>query len=416
MINEKAVRDSADKTDILFTSVIVPDDVMEERCKTGAFAPIQQHLFCWSIVRGLETAFEKPIDILGLQPIETTWPRSGRFFLSSTRWKRDNGGLFIGLPILNLPKIRSVSVFFAMLFYTIWWCCRTRSHRRVIFQVSLNNPLFFATLICRLLFKLKIVLVVNDPPSDHRVKKVTFLQRFNHAMMFWSINKVDGLIGVTKYVAMDFAPKIPSMVIESIAHTAVTEEKIDQARREKKERAEFVFVNVGSLYEEYGVKLLIDAFLKVPNENVRLRIFGKGPVVPYIEEMAKNDPRIYYGGFVSNEEALRREMAADVLVNPRPSDQEFVRYSFPIKLMEYLSTGTATATTKLACIPEDYDGHYIPIEDETPEGLAALLEKLAATPRSELHAVGSKAARFIRENKTVEIQGKRMAEFIKQLL
>jgi glycosyltransferase involved in cell wall biosynthesis len=401
---------------ILMLGTLIPDEEFKEKYMSNKFVPIQNHCFSWSIVRALESALKHPVDIFSLQPIETTFPTSPNIFMKQNYWKRENRGVILGLPFLNIPKIKSLSIFIIVLFKILVWSIRTYKQKRVVFQISLNSSFFFAVSICRIFFKIKYVLLVNDSPVNPLVKNKSVFHKKNHTLMYVSMKHVNGIIGVTEFVSTDFAPSVKSMIMECIAHAPKSDNEIETVQEEKIHRNEFIFVNVGSLYRQYGIQLLVDAFRLVKNPNVRLKIFGKGPMVSYIEEAAVNDSRIQYSGFVSNEEAIRQEMNADILVNPRPSNQEFVRYSFPIKLMEYLATGTAVVTTKLSCIPDEYEGLYIPIEDETPEGLAALLEKLAATPRTELHELGIKSAKFIRENKTETIQGKRMIEFIESLI
>lgn len=43
---------------------------------------------------------------------------------------------------------------------------------------------------------------------------------------------------------------------------------------------------------------------------------------------------------------------ADVLVNPRQNDDEYTKYSFPSKNIEYLMTGNAVMAYMLDGIPE----------------------------------------------------------------
>jgi glycosyltransferase involved in cell wall biosynthesis len=396
-------------------STLIPDEEFKKKYMSNKVCPIQSHVFNWSIVRALESALKGTVDILSLRPLETRYPKSPKFFVSAICGKRENGGTLIQLPFINLPKIYSISIFIFSFLYIIGWSLKTLFQQRVLFLVPLNVHMFWAACICRFIFRIKIVLFVYDPP-DYSLQLPNKPKNLNTSIQSFSMKYADGLIGITEFILTDFASSVKSMVIECIVHAPKSVDEIKTWQHEKFYRNEFIFVNVGSLYKQYGIQLLIDAFRLVKNPNARLKFFGKGPMVPYIEEAATNDNRIQYGGFVPNEEAIRQEMNADVLINPRPSQQEFVRYSFPIKLMEYLSSGTAVVTTKMCCIPEEYEGIYIPIENETPEGLAALLEKLAVTPRAELHELGMKSAEFVRNNKTEAVQGKRMVEFIESLL
>ena len=45
---------------------------------------------------------------------------------------------------------------------------------------------------------------------------------------------------------------------------------------------------------------------------------------------------------------------ADVLVNPRPNEGEYTKYSFPSKNIEYLLSGNPVVGYMLSGMPEDY--------------------------------------------------------------
>ena len=51
------------------------------------------------------------------------------------------------------------------------------------------------------------------------------------------------------------------------------------------------------------------------------------------------------------------------MINPREDNQEYVKYSFPSKNLEYLSTGNKVLCYKLSGIPNDYDKYLYYIDD-----------------------------------------------------
>jgi hypothetical protein len=395
---------------ILMLSCAVPEKVMGEIFTWNCTPLVQTNLFNWSIINSIEASMGCESDIISFYPVFGKRP----IFFGKRFFKRKKSSLHIIMPYINFPFFLFLSRFLVCFYYVFKWMFFSKFSTRIIIVYSANAVYAGVLLIMALIFRVKVFYILNDP-----ILPAYIAPKFRHyiyaVILNTAIRKSTGFIEVTKHFSLDF-PKVPSMLMECIVNHIIPEEDIVKAFHKKINRTEFIFMNVGSLWKEYGINLLVDAFLLVNNPNARLKIFGKGPSVPYIEEEAVKDSRIKYYGFIPHDEAIRQEMNADVLINPRPSQQEFIRYSFPSKLMEYLSTGTAVATTKLCCIPDEYEGLYIPIEDETPEGLAALLEKLAATPRTELHELGMKSAKFIRENKTETIQGKRMVEFIESLI
>ena len=111
----------------------------------------------------------------------------------------------------------------------------------------------------------------------------------------------------------------------------------------------------GKLYEIFGVKTLIDAFKEIPDPDIRLVICGTGDCDKYVEDAAKEDSRIEFLGQLTHSEARRIQSESAVLVNPRYSDDEYTKYSFPSKNLEYLSTGAAVVAYLLPGMPSCYE-------------------------------------------------------------
>ena len=57
--------------------------------------------------------------------------------------------------------------------------------------------------------------------------------------------------------------------------------------------------------------------------NARLDIYGPGDYVKELEEIAKEDSRVFYGGMLLNSQIVEKEMEATLLVNPRPIGEEY---------------------------------------------------------------------------------------------
>lgn len=65
-----------------------------------------------------------------------------------------------------------------------------------------------------------------------------------------------------------------------------------------------------------------------------------------IRKYEKIDNRNKYFRVVPNQAVAEEELKATLLVNLRPSNEEFTKYSFPSKNMEYMVLGTPTLTTR----------------------------------------------------------------------
>ena len=68
---------------------------------------------------------------------------------------------------------------------------------------------------------------------------------------------------------------------------------------------ERIILYAGGLHEKYGLKTLVEAFLLLPHNDIRLHLYGNGPFVKQLkDDYCKRDPRIVYHGIVTNEEVI----------------------------------------------------------------------------------------------------------------
>ena len=172
----------------------------------------------------------------------------------------------------------------------------------------------------------------------------------------------------------------------------------------------------GSLMKLYGIRNLVEGFLKADLPAAELHIYGDGDYRAELEEICKSEPRIRYFGSRPNAEVVAAQQRAALLVNPRPSAPEYTKYSFPSKTMEYLASGTPTLTTRLPGIPRDYDSYLNYIDDETPEGIAAALQAVLSRPRDARGEQGARARKFVLEEKSNVVQAKKILAFVKSIL
>lgn len=168
----------------------------------------------------------------------------------------------------------------------------------------------------------------------------------------------------------------------------------------------------GGLHREYGIELLVKAFEKIERTDVELRLYGRGNYVPDIENISKKDSRVRYLGTISNSEIIKAQVKAHVLVNPRPTDAEFVKYSFPSKIMECMASGTPLLTTRIPSMPQEYYPFVFFIKEETVEGIRMALTELLSLSEEQLHQKGDEAKHFILENKNYLAQGKKLNELL----
>ncbi|GAA1913620.1 glycosyltransferase [Nocardioides hwasunensis] len=167
----------------------------------------------------------------------------------------------------------------------------------------------------------------------------------------------------------------------------------------------------GALRREYGVETLVEGFREVEDPDARLVIYGAGDFAPDLVLAAAEDPRIDFRGPAPIETVLRAEESAWLLVNPRPADAEFTKYSFPSKNMEYLASGTPVLTTRLPGMPQEYYDFVLTIDGSSPHDVAAALRSALTMTPEELHLRGGRGKSFVMERKNNVAQARRILDF-----
>ena len=170
----------------------------------------------------------------------------------------------------------------------------------------------------------------------------------------------------------------------------------------------------GLLDARYGVKAMVEGFLLAKVPNAELHIYGNGPYVDELKEIASKHRELVYHGTVMNEEVVAAELEASLLINPRPTCEEFTKFSFPSKNMEYMASGTPVLTTKLPGMPIDYFPYVYLIEDESTEGMAKTYQEILSKLDAELFEKGYQARQFVLKEKNNIVQARKMIGLLQQ--
>ncbi|MBO5417230.1 MAG: glycosyltransferase [Clostridia bacterium] len=184
---------------------------------------------------------------------------------------------------------------------------------------------------------------------------------------------------------------------------------------------EIICMYAGSLARIYGIMTLAEAFKELYEENkddekiakARLHIYGNGECREELIKMSEATPAVKYCGVLSPDEIVAKEQGATLLINPRPAGEEYTKYSFPSKNMEYMASGTAVLTTDLPGMPEEYNKYVYIINDESISGIKNTLKELLTSDISELRNKGLAARDFVLNNKSGKIQAGKVLELLR---
>ena len=222
----------------------------------------------------------------------------------------------------------------------------------------------------------------------------------------------DGYIYLTENMKKVVGKEKPYIVMEGIANM---DDVINVSNESIKKEKNFIMY-AGGLDVKFGILNLVQAFDQLELKNTELWLFGAGNATDKIKEYALKNDRIRYWGNVSRKEILEYEKQALLLVNVRNVDDEFVKYSFPSKTIEYMLSGTPLLTTRLPGIPEEYFDHAFSIMDNSVESIECALKDILQKDETELQQVGDDAKRFISINKNSKVQCQKINCFLLGLL
>ena len=387
----------------------VPDAMLRRINETDRLMQTQTHRFAWSLVGALRAGGAE-VDLLSSAPV-SDYPGNPKLLWGRGRFE-ENGVSGLLMPFVNAIGVKHLSRYVACWFVGGRQLRTTRPDWLLVHGV--HSPfLWFAVQAARR-SGARSAIVLTDPPGVIRAEDGVLRRRLK-AVDIWLVKRAlrgsDAVIVLARPLATDFAPSRPALVVEGLVSPTVAAQldAADPARGPAAARAQVVYA--GGLHEEYGVRNLVDA-VRSMSPRVQLSLFGRGPLEPWLEQQAEEDARIARPRLVDPGELPAIYAAADVLVQPRQADQDFVKYSFPSKLIEYLASGTPVVSTRLPSIPADYEPYVTWAEGDRPDDIAAAIERVLSWGPTARREASARAAQFIQETRSVGEQGRRIVDFL----
>lgn len=390
---------------IYISSMCNPNNVDKINSNTIKKMEISGVKFHNLLIKGFEENNVQVTSIIGL-PISRKI--SSKFF-----WRKciedENKITYHQVGFINIPFLKQITTAFNIMNAYLKYGKQAETY--VIIDASYVSVIPFVLLANKFL-KNVIVGIVADiyeymcdvqETSGRNSRLSRIIRRKN------KYSKLDGFILLTEQMneAINLEKK-PYIVIEGCSDYRMKEKDNYKENNEKK-----IILYSGKLSEKFGIKLLIEGFKKIQRKDVELWIYGDGDEKEYVEEECKNTYNIKYKGMVSNEEVVKAQMQSTILINPRPTKEQFTKYSFPSKNIEYMASGTPMLTTKLPGMPKEYENYVYLIKDESEQGICEAIEFVLKLPKNERIAKGKKAKEFIIKNKNEKMQSMKIINFLK---
>lgn len=311
------------------------------------------------------------------------------------------------VPFINIGIIKHLCVFIYSFISTFIWGCSRRTGKAVVCDV-LAISVCLGTLLGAKLIGITTVGVVTDIYGLMVGESKKWLSKIAEKINNMYVSSFDRYVLLTEAMNDVVNPKHrPYIVMEALCDGSIIHQNGPKFMKDNPK----VVMYAGGLYERYGLKMLVDAFIKTDTD-ARLVLYGSGSYVDELRTICREHPNVEYRGVAPNEEVVAAQSRATLLVNPRFTTEEFTKYSFPSKNMEYMASGTPLLTTKLPGMPSEYHKYVYLIEDESLDGFVSAIKAALAHSEEELMDFGQSAKQFVLKQKNNVIQAKRIIDLI----
>lgn len=400
------------KQRLLWIGSVVPEGFYKNLCSMGYKNQQASRIAQLNIIKGLEKHYGVSFDYVS-GPALPAYPKFPELIISPYTWENESGGHGVFASYLNIEYINRIFKGDAMEKAVKQL---TSSYNRddliTVYVNSPHTPFIRAGIKVKKLFpQAKLVLIIPDLPQfmEMRINPVKkILKGFDISYMMNLVKQFDYFIPYSKHmISYLHLNKSKCVTMEGCVSDDVELYEKSEARKP------FTFMYSGTADIRFGLKLLVDAFESINDEDCSLIITGKGDAADYIKDAQKRDNRINYYGFMDDYSKVKQLQAdADVMMNMRLPSEEASMYCFPSKLYEYMKTGNPVLSFKIGGIPDEYFKYLITIKDETVDALKNAMLKAIKMPKEQRLVLGERAKQFIMTEKNTDKQTKLIYDLV----
>ena len=401
---------------IVFLAGLFPDELKKE-IEDNSKSTVQYaaNSLQWNFVRGLDENNIKPIKIINA-PLVGSFPVFyKKLFITKKEFSHKVGLVDVSVGYCNLALIKNYFIknaLFNELKY--WYKQNPEGLKLVVVYGMLPSWVLAAIKFKRKYSNIKLCLVVPDLPEFMNNSKsiVSKIRDYFKPNLYPHIPVFDSFVFLTDEMANHFNVRdTPWVKIEGMINPdEVNFEPIHKILKKK------IVMYSGTLAERYGILDLIDAFESIIDPNYELWICGSGNTAQLIKSKALTDNRIKYFGLIPREDVLELQRKATVLVNPRDSNGEYTKFSFPSKIMEYLLSGTPCIIKRLPGIPVEYYNYLFIVKDNELLSLSNKIIEVCNLTDDYIKNFSESAKKFVLEQKNYRIQTKKMVSMLQSLI
>jgi len=364
----------------------------------------------WNIYDGLCKNLDSEIRIFNVLPIGSFPQYYRRAFVKKFDFDTEGSSKNVNIGFCNVKLIRKYLQPHSIYNALKKWCAEDKEAKTLFVYTASATFMTAVSKIKKSYPELRVCTIIADLPdmSSLSSKKTLLNKCFEKHLSdvsYRRIDCVDYFVLLTRQMAEYMHIDKPFVVMEGIIP------KVDNSQHHEEGKTKTILYT-GTLHKRFGILTLVEAFKILTDPDYRLVICGIGDSENEIREAARMDERIDFRGQIRREDALDLQRSATLLVNPRQNNEEFTKYSFPSKTMEYLASGVPLIAYKLDGIPDEYDEYIFYVDDDSPKSLADKIDEVCKKPYEERMAFAQRAQEFVRCEKNTIKQTKKIVELI----
>lgn len=373
----------------------------------------------WEIVSGFEENLGKPINVLNSKYIGSYPFRYKKIIIPTYKFSSLSGNSkYTNVGFLNLSVMKSISKLISLKPFINKWIKNKSASKKIIIAYAMTGVFVQLLKYSKLIDKNVITcLIIPDLPKYMNLsgqKNIVYrlLKSLEIKLIEKNMKYIDCYVVLTSHMIEALSIDKPFVVVEGMSPSLLD---FEPAKKSPFTENLKTVLYTGGLNKEYGVLNLVREFKLLKNRNYRLILCGSGNDENMIKELCKEDDRIIFKGYLKRNEILSLQKEATVLINPRDDTSEFTKYSFPSKLLEYMSSGRPVISYMLAGIPNEYRDFLYLIDENIENPIFNTLEKVLKMDENELSLMGEKSRNFVVVDKNRNQQCKKIIMMLNNL-
>jgi len=309
------------------------------------------------------------------------WPKTHALFSHGGTETIEDGTLVTRLGFPNVTPLKQLWLGLAAVFALIRWSFKHRKNtKRVFLCYNLSVPPGCLIWMAARVTHSKMIAIVYDVDLPGVTVPNSIWHRLDFAQTKALMPHLDGIVGITKWISRDFAPKVPGICVPGgISDSLINRFSAENGQVHKHNDLPTV-VFAGRLSLSNGIGLLLDALTVAPEIDVSLHLIGGGPLLARAKKISKSDDRVRVSGWLSHDKVLSAYAAADAIVCLRLQETLKTPYLFPSKLLEAMAVGLPLICTLPRNAPIALQSALrqwaIVVDSEQPASVVAALKML----------------------------------------